>query len=63
MKIDSKKCNRDCFHCQYDDCIMDDVSTEEKEMQNYRDASLTVTGYIPKGHYGRKQGRKGGRYD
>ena len=58
------KCNRDCFNCQYDDCVIDKVSKAERDMQNYRDASITVTGHIPKGHYGgaRNQARKGGRY-
>lgn len=57
------KCDRDCFHCKFDDCIVDDISKEEKEMQNYRDASLTVTERIPRGHYSKGQARKGGRYD
>lgn len=59
------KCDRDCFHCKYDDCITDEISKNERDMQNYIDASLVVTGYIPKGHMGGKhnQGRNGGRYD
>lgn len=59
------KCDRDCFRCKYDDCITDTLSKDERDMQNYRDASLIVTGYIPKGHSSGKsnRGRKGGRYD
>ena len=61
----AKKCDRDCFNCKYDDCIVETVSEDERAMQNYRDNSLIVTGYIPKGHasgHGNR-GRKGGYYD
>lgn len=57
------KCDRNCFNCKFDDCIVNDVSPTERAMQRYRDASLTVTGKIPKAHGGKNQGRKGGRYD
>lgn len=59
----SAKCNRDCFNCKYDDCIVETVSEDERAMQNYRDNSLIVTGCIPKGHRDKHRGRKGGRYD
>ena len=59
------ECDRNCFNCKYDDCIADDITKEERDMQDYRDASLIVTGYIPKGHRSGKanKGRNGGRYD
>ena len=63
LQGEKMKCNRDCFHCKYDDCIMDNVTKTERAMQNYRDNSLIVTGVLPKGHRGKNQGRKGGRYD
>ena len=31
------KCNRDCFNCKYDDCIVDDVSLTERIEQMQRD--------------------------
>lgn len=31
------KCNRDCFHCKYKDCICDEVSTMERIDQMERD--------------------------
>ncbi len=60
-----KKCDRDCFNCKYDDCVVETVSQDERKMQDYRDKSLIVRGYIPKGHAGgsSKQPRKGGYYD
>jgi hypothetical protein len=30
-------CNRDCFHCKYEDCIVDDVSAMERVEQIERD--------------------------
>lgn len=60
MKV---KCNRDCFNCAYEDCQCDDITKTEREMQNYRDACITITGKIPKAHgSGKNVPRKGGRY-
>lgn len=44
---------------------MDDVSQVERNMQDYRDASIMVTGNIPKAHRSKNshKGRKGERYD
>lgn len=44
------KCNRDCFHCKYNDCINDTVSKDERFMQNYRDKCATVTGTVMDSH-------------
>ena len=59
------KCDRNCFDCKYADCVMDDVSQVERNMQDYRDASIMVTGNIPKAHRSKNshKGRKGERYD
>lgn len=51
-------CNHDCFHCDFPDCISDDVTDTEKYMQDYRDRVATVTGYIPSAH---NKGNKGAR--
>lgn len=56
------KCDRDCFNCKFEDCIEDTLSRTERETQDYRDASITITGRIPRGHRGKNLARKGGRY-
>ena len=33
----SKRCNRDCFNCVYDDCIMDTATKEERAEITERD--------------------------
>lgn len=65
MARPNKRCDRDCFHCKYEDCITNDVTTTERSMQNYRDYSYNGTMKIPKAHSSgaRNKGRKGGRYD
>lgn len=60
-----KKCNRDCFNCIHDDCIIETPTKEEREMQNYRDACATVTGRIRRAHGGggsSKSKSRGGFY-
>lgn len=42
-------CNRDCFNCVYEDCIMDDISSLEKQKQDKADSDII---------YGRKTGRQ-----
>ena len=34
-------CDRNCFNCVYEDCIVDDVTKEEEDEQKYRD----IAGY------------------
>ncbi len=29
------KCNEDCFHCQYSDCIKDETPSERRRRKNY----------------------------
>lgn len=60
-----KKCNRDCFNCIHEDCIIETPTKEEREMQDYRDACATVTGKVYKAHSSgtKNRGRKGGNYD
>ena len=35
-------CNMDCFHCELEDCIMDIVTSEEKEEQDQRDMKVLM---------------------
>lgn len=59
-----QKCNRDCFHCVFPDCVQNGVTPIERMIQDYRDACVEVTGKIPKAHGSGKhnRGRGGGRY-
>lgn len=34
------KCNMDCFHCQYLDCVNDDLSYDEMKAQNEADKEI-----------------------
>jgi len=36
-------CDRDCFHCQYSDCVNDDLTAEELKLSNIRDKKSDVT--------------------
>ena len=36
----AKACNHNCFQCPYDDCIIDDITTEERAEINSRNAEL-----------------------
>lgn len=57
------KCNHDCFNCIYEDCINDTLLKTEREIQDYRDACIVVTGKMPKAHgSGKNVPRRGGRY-
>ena len=38
------ECNRDCFNCKFDDCVVDTVSNIEKVESNIRDM-LYVGGF------------------
>lgn len=31
------KCNRDCFNCQYSDCVVDSITADELRASNKRD--------------------------
>jgi hypothetical protein len=61
--MEKKTCDKDCFNCKYDDCIIDGVFSEEREDISYRDKCALVTGILPLAHGSKKnRGRKGGRY-
>lgn len=34
------KCNRDCFHCKYDDCIVTGISSKERKEIKERDTKF-----------------------
>lgn len=36
-KMTSSKCDRDCFNCKYDDCIVNGTTKEEREFSNELD--------------------------
>lgn len=48
------KCDRDCFHCKYDDCYQNDITSAERKEMNKRDERYKE-GEIPKSYaIGRK---------
>ena len=51
-------CNRDCFNCLFDDCIMNDVSSEERKAMNLRDMNFTNFGSIIPARAQRSRKRK-----
>ena len=36
-------CNRDCFHCPYEDCIVDDMTLEEYAESRLRELTMHKT--------------------
>lgn len=40
------KCNRDCFNCTFDDCIVDELSKKEKLDATIRDINFTDYGTV-----------------
>jgi hypothetical protein len=54
------KCNRDCFHCEYEDCICDDVSLTERIDQMERDINTQTEEKTAK-YSRRRTGAKKGR--
>ena len=50
------KCNRDCFHCKYEDCIVDDVTITERIDQMERDINTQTENNI--GKYANKRAKK-----
>ena len=42
----AKKCNRDCFNCTYDDCIIESITSTERMEQNQRDINYSSFGSI-----------------
>lgn len=34
-------CDRDCFNCKYDDCIVDDITSRERREQDKADRVAT----------------------
>lgn len=34
-------CNRDCFHCQYEDCVLDELAPEDFNTSNELDRAAT----------------------
>jgi hypothetical protein len=53
-----KTCNRDCFKCEFDDCIMESVSAEERKAMNQRDISYTNFGSVIQSRASRSRRRK-----
>lgn len=53
-----KTCNRDCFKCIYDDCIMNDISSAERKATNQRDINYTNFGSVVQGRASRSRRRK-----
>ena len=52
----TEKCNRDCFNCIYDDCIVHTASKEERQEiaeRNKRNMGYGIS-HIPKRSNGRK---------
>lgn len=41
-----KKCNRDCFNCVFDDCIIDKMTKEEREEAKERDKNYANFGLV-----------------
>lgn len=41
-----KKCNRDCFNCIFDDCIMENITSEEREEAKERDKNYANFGHV-----------------
>lgn len=57
------KCDRNCFDCKFEDCIVNDVSETEREMQAYRDQCAIVTGKpLPKSNRRNKRKQSKGRF-
>ena len=52
-----KTCNRDCFNCIYDDCMMDDISKGETAEIHRRDEFMKGFGHFPKGRGGKSHSR------
>lgn len=48
-------CNRDCFNCPYEDCIVDDISYDEYKDSVTRDIKIL---FAPKPEIKSKRGRK-----
>ena len=42
----SKKCNHDCFNCQFDDCINDVITLKERKEISERDKNYTDYGFM-----------------
>ena len=40
------KCNRDCFHCKFDDCIDNTITKEERMESRKRDANYSSYGRV-----------------
>lgn len=43
-----KKCNRDCFNCIYDDCVIGTLSSKERKEIKERDKSIMSYGSVVK---------------
>lgn len=47
-----KKCDHNCFECKYDDCIIENMSSEERKEISDRDKryfnSISTTGSVVK---------------
>ena len=40
------KCNHDCFHCKFDDCIDNTITKEERMESRKRDANYQTYGRV-----------------
>lgn len=50
-------CNRDCFNCKYDDCVVDNISSVERIEINTRDANSDTPPQYGRGHTNRRKRR------
>lgn len=40
------KCKHECFECPYDDCIVNDITSEERKEIKERDKNFTNYGHV-----------------
>ena len=52
------KCNRDCFNCTYEDCIVNDISSEERSEIKERDRKIIDYGSVIKARPPRVKSRR-----
>lgn len=43
------KCNHDCFKCPYEDCVVNDITSEERLEMKERDIKFMNYGVVHKG--------------
>ena len=42
------KCNRDCFNCKFDDCVVNGITSEERSEIRERDKKIVDYGHVLK---------------